>query len=65
MGGVEASLSHLKNDVEYPASAETIMAACNNMSDVPADDKEFFANNLPAGTYSGPDQVINAVLEKI
>ncbi len=65
MGAFEASLDHLKNHVEYPANAEQVIQACNNMSDVPGDDKEWFSNNLPAGTYNNPGEVISAVLEKL
>ncbi len=65
MGALEASLDHLKNHVEYPANAEQVIQACNNMSDVPGTDKEWFANNLPARTYENPDAVISAVMEKL
>ncbi|MFQ5908979.1 MAG: hypothetical protein ACE5JE_09195 [Thermoplasmata archaeon] len=65
MGAFEASLDHLKNHVEYPADAEQVIQACNNMSDVPGTDKEWFANTLPAGTYNDPNEVVSAVLEKL
>ena len=65
MGTFEASLDHLKNHVEYPADADTVVQACNNMSELGTDDSEWFAKTLPARTYNGPDEVISAVLEKI
>ncbi len=65
MGALEASLDHLKNHVEYPADAEQVIQACNNMSDVPGADVEWFSSNLPAGTYNDPTEVISAVLEKL
>lgn len=65
MGSFETSLDHLKNHVEYPASRDEVVAACNNMSDVPADDRDWFSDNLPAGTYENPAQVLTAILGKI
>ncbi len=65
MGVFETSLEHLKNHIEYPASREQVVAACNNMSDVPADDRDWFSNNLPEGTYSNPEEVLSAILEKL
>ena len=65
MGGFEASLDHLKNHIEYPADADAIVQACNNMSEVATDDKEWFAGNLPARTYNGADEVLSAVMEKL
>ena len=65
MGVFEASLDHLKNHVEYPADAEGIVQACSNMSEVPTEDQEWLASNLPAGTYQGPTEVLSAVLEKL
>ena len=64
MGAFAESLDHLKNHIEYPANAEQVVQACN-MSEVPADDREWFVNNLPARTYNGPDEVLSAVMEKL
>ena len=47
MGGFAASLDHLKNHVEYPADAETVVTACNNMSEASTEDSEWFAKTLP------------------
>ncbi len=65
MGGFEASLDHLKNHIEYPADADVIVQACDNMSEVATDDKEWFTSTLPARTYHGPDEVLSAVMEKL
>ncbi len=65
MGSFETSLEHLKNHVEYPASREEVVAACNSMSDVPTDDRDWFVNHLPAGNYNNADEVLSAILEKI
>ncbi len=65
MGGFAASLDHLKNHVEYPANAEAVVTACNNMSEASPEDSEWFAKTLPEGTYHGADEVLSAVLDKI
>ncbi|MFQ5986480.1 MAG: hypothetical protein ACE5KQ_03895 [Thermoplasmata archaeon] len=64
MGAFAESLTHLKNHVEYPADAEQVIQACN-MAELPDDDRDWFANNLPARTYNGADEVITAVMEKL
>jgi hypothetical protein len=57
-------LGHLKNHVKYPANRAQVVAACNNMSDVPAADKDWVSKNLPEGTYQSADQVVAALLKK-
>lgn len=64
MGAFAESLQHLKNHVEYPASRDDVIQACN-MAEVPEDDRDWFANSLPTGTYNGADDVLSAVLEKL
>lgn len=64
MGAFSETLDHLKNHVEYPANAEQVMEACN-MSEIPSDDREWFANKLPVKTYHGADEVLSAVLENL
>jgi len=57
-------LGHLKNHVKYPANREQVVAACNNMSDAPTDDRDWVSKNLPDGTYQNADQVVAALLKK-
>ncbi|MFQ5919007.1 MAG: hypothetical protein ACE5I4_03040 [Thermoplasmata archaeon] len=64
MGAFAESLSHLKNHVEYPANAEQVIQACN-MSELPDEDREWFANSLPEKTYHGADEVLSAVIDNI
>lgn len=59
------NLAHLKHHVKYPADQKTVLAACNNMSDVTEADRTWFNANLPTGTYKGPTDVINALLNKV
>lgn len=54
-------MSHIENDVEYPASKQVLTEACNQMSDVPAEDKKWFEGNLPDKTYNSPDEVKQAL----
>ncbi len=42
-----------------------VMAACNNMSDVPSIDKDFVAKSLPESNYKGPEDVVKALLNKV
>ncbi|MCL5093752.1 MAG: hypothetical protein M1355_01325 [Patescibacteria group bacterium] len=52
---------HIENHVEYPATAADIKQACNGMSDVPDEDKNWVMNNLPEGTYNSADEVKKAL----
>lgn len=54
-------LAHLEGHINYPASKDDITKACNNMSDVPEEDKKWFMENLPQGTYQSADEVKAAV----
>lgn len=62
---IKTSLGHLKHHVKYPADRNTVVQACNNMSDVEKADREWFTTNLPQGTYKGPADVLNALLTKV
>jgi hypothetical protein len=58
-------LGHLKHHVQYPASRSQVVAACNNMSDVSAGNRDWFAKNLPEGTYNNAEAVMGALLTKV
>ena len=58
-------LAHLKNHVKYPASRTQVVQACNDMSDVPASDKEWVQKNLPEGNYRSATDVVSALLTKV
>jgi hypothetical protein len=64
MSNLQEELGHIKNHVKYPASKQQVVAACNNMSDVPSGDKEFLSNSLPDQTFNKPEDVVNALLRK-
>lgn len=65
MSNLERQLEHLKHHVEYPSNRKDVVAACNNMADVPADDRAWFEKSLPEGTYNGPNDVVKALLAKV
>jgi len=64
-GTMRTNLDHLKNHIEYPATREALIAACNGMSDVPEADKVWFERTIPQGTYRTPEDVLKALLAKI
>ncbi|HEX9708787.1 MAG TPA: hypothetical protein VGB42_02285 [Candidatus Thermoplasmatota archaeon] len=49
----------------YPTDRKGVIAACNNMSDVEADDREWFNKTLPEGKYKGAADVMNALIAKV
>lgn len=51
-----AAINHLDH-VSYPATKEELVRACDNMSDVPDEDKKWFVSNLPGGTYQSAGDV--------
>lgn len=61
---LQQELGHIKNHVNYPATRDQIVQACNNMSDVPSKDKDWVSKNLPNQTFGGPEDVMNALMEK-
>ena len=65
MSTMAEELAHLKNHVKYPASRAQVVQACNDMSDVPAPDKEWVQKNLPEGTYRNATDVVGALLTKV
>jgi len=64
MTSLQEELGHIKNHVDYPASRQQVVEACNNMSDVPTHDREWVSKSLPDQTYRGPEDVINALMKK-
>lgn len=65
MSSLSDELEHLKNHVKYPASRREVVATCNDMSDVPEEDRNWFSKNLPDGRYTKPEDVLTALLSKV
>jgi hypothetical protein len=52
---------HIKNHISYPTTKAEMVKACNNMSDISEDDKDWFIITLPECNYNSADEVINAI----
>jgi len=61
MQNKDGALDHLKNHQKYPATKESLLAECNNLSDFSEEDKKWFTDNLKEGTYASADEVIKAL----
>jgi len=55
----------IRDSIKYPANKTQVLAACNNMTDVPSVDKEFVTKSLPDSNYKGPEDVVRALLNKV
>ncbi len=58
-------MTHLKHDVSYPSNRSGVVTACNNMSDVNEEDREWVTKMLPEGNYNNPSEVLTALLAKV
>ncbi len=65
MSNLKIELEHIKHHIKYPANKTQVLAACNNMTDVPSIDKEFVTKSLPDSNYKGPEDVVRALLTKV
>jgi hypothetical protein len=65
MSILKAGLEHAKNHVEYPATKKQLVEACNNMSDMPKAEREWFAKNLPDKTYKNANEVFKALIDTV
>ena len=52
---------HAGMHVEFPATRQQLVEACNGVSEVPADERQWFMENLPEGTYKSADEVLQAL----
>ena len=55
---------HLKNHQTDPATRAELLAACKDLMDFSAAEKQWFNDRLPDGTYKSPDEVMKAVFKK-
>ena len=65
MSILKAALEHAKSHVEYPATKKQLVEACNNMSDMPKAEREWFAKNLPDKTYKNANEVFKALIDTV
>ncbi len=54
-------LRHINDHVNYPTTKKDLKDACNNMMDIPDEDKKLFAEKLPEGKYETPGEIIEAL----
>ena len=57
----ESVMEHLRNDQKFPATREELIAECNNLSDFSKEDKDWFMKNLPEGTYTSAEEVMEVL----
>ncbi|MFQ5951133.1 MAG: hypothetical protein ACE5KH_03510 [Candidatus Geothermarchaeales archaeon] len=58
-------MEHLKHHIEYPADRKEVVEHCNNFSDVPKADSDWFSEKLPEGNYNNAEDVVRALLTKV
>lgn len=61
MQDIKNAVDHLKNHQTYPATKQDLMKACEDLKDFSSEDKQWFAEHLPDGTYDSAQEVINAL----
>lgn len=58
---METAKKHLREHITYPATAEELKQACNNMEDVPENLRKEFQEKIPEGIYNSAEEVMRAV----
>jgi hypothetical protein len=61
MKNIKDAVAHLKEHQTYPATKQELVETCNKLSDFSGEDKKWFEQNLPDGTYESPEEVIQAL----
>lgn len=61
MQDIKNAIEHLKTHQTYPASREELVKACEDLKDFSKEDKEWFKQNLPEGTYQSAQDVIGVL----
>lgn len=61
MNNKQGAIDHLKDHQSYPATKDELVKACNDLSDFSAEDKTWFIQHLPEGTYNSAGEVIKAL----
>ena len=55
------AVTHLQEHQKYPATKTELVAECDNLADFSAEDKVWFVEHLPEGTYNSADEVVSAL----
>jgi len=61
MHNKQGTIDHLKDHQSYPATKAELVKECNELSDFSAEDKSWFMEHLPDGTYKSADEVVQAL----
>ena len=61
MKDVQNGIAHLKTHQQYPATKAELIAECDNLSDFSEEDKNWFKEHLPKGTYRSAEEVMTAL----
>ena len=52
---------HVGTHVEFPASCNDVVMACNNLSEFSAHEKEWFSGALPHGSFENANDIKRAL----
>ena len=61
MKDMKNAMMHFKDHQKYPATKAELVESCNKLSDFSAEDKQWFEQNLPEGTYNSAEEVMKAI----
>ena len=61
MKNIKDAVAHLKDHQTYPASKAELVESCNKLSDFSKEDKKWFEEHLPEGTYESAQEVVMAL----
>lgn len=58
---VKELTKHIRDDVKYPASKQTIVEKCGHMAHVPDEARRLVVDSLPNRMYTSADDVMAAL----
>lgn len=61
MKDIKGAMQHFRKHQAYPATKNELVAECNNLSDFSENDKMWFSEQLPEGTYNSAADVAKAL----
>jgi hypothetical protein len=61
MKDIKNAIKHLREHQEFPATKEELIESCNNLADFSEEDKMWFQEHLPEGTYNSAEDVMKTL----
>lgn len=61
MKNIKGAIDHFKSHQSYPATKDALVKECNDLADFSAEDKAWFIEHLPEGTYNSAEEVTKAL----